>query len=192
MRRRDFLRHRDGSTIGARVASRWAGSLKPRAEVIEIACGGGLPVTSTLVEAELRVWAIDASPTLVSVFGDRFPDVPVQCDTVLESNYFERKFDAAISIGLIFLLDQADQLKMIDRVADILRPGASFLFTAPVEIGSWTDVNTGHACRSLGQQAYESALAASGFRVADRYEDRGRNHYYEAEKTAEAVSGQTT
>ena len=177
-----FLQCRDASKVGMHVASRWAHSLENGSEVIEIACGGGVPVTRILVDAGLKVWAIDSSPTLISVFKDRFPGIPARCETVLGSDYFRRKYDAAISIGLIFLLPEREQFKMLERVSEILHPGASFLFAAPVEVGKWTDVNTGHACISLGQEAYESALGQSGFRVVDRYADRGKNNYYETEK----------
>ena len=183
-----FLQRRDKSTIGVQVADRWARSLKSDAEVVEIACGGGIPVTKTLVDAGLSIWAIDSSPTLVSVFKNRFPNTPVKCETVLESDYFQRKYDAAISIGLIFLLDEIDQYKMLDRMSEILHPGASFLFTAPIEVGKWTDENTGHACTSLGQRVYEDALKQSGFRVVRHSEDSGRNNYYEAKKVADSAA----
>ena len=166
-----FLQRRDQSTVGIQVAKQWAKSLKDNARVIEIACGGGIPVTQTLVDAGLNLWAIDSSPTLMAVFKERFPHVPTQCATVLESDFFQQKYDAAIAIGLIFLLSAGDQIKMLDRISEILRPGASFLFTAPVEKGTWIDINTGHSCLSLGQECYENALAQSGFQGVKRYED---------------------
>ena len=177
-----FLRCRDNSEIGVQVANRWARSLRNNAKVIEIGCGGGIPVTRSLVNAGLKLWAIDASPTILAVFKDRFPDIPAQCATVLECDYFQRKYDAAISIGLIFLLSERDQIRMVARVSEILRAGASFLFTAPVEVGTWADIVTGHRCLSLGRDVYERALENSGFRVVGRYEDNGKNNYYEAEK----------
>lgn len=177
-----FLQHRDKSTVGIQVAKQWAHSLMPDAHVLEIACGGGIPVTQTLVNAGLKLWAIDSSQTLISIFNNRFPYVPTQCSTVLESDFFLREFDAAISIGLIFLLREEDQIKMLRRISKILRPGASFLFTAPIEKGTWIDFNTSHSCISLGQDSYESALAQSGFRVMKLYEDNGNNNYYETQK----------
>lgn len=179
---RHFLQSRDSSKVGIQVVSSWAHSLKPNANVIEIACGGGFPVTQALVDAGLAVWAIDSSPTLVAAFTERFPDIPAACDTVLESSYFHRKYDAAIAIGLIFLLCESDQRKMLSRVSEILHPGASFLFTAPVETGTWADTMTGHACISLGRNAYERALEQAGFRVVRCHEDTGKNNYYEVEK----------
>lgn len=178
----DFLQHRDRSNIGIQTAQRWARSLKPGTKTIEIACGGGIPVTQTLLDARLKLWAIDSSPSLVKIFKQRFPEVPVQCASVLESDFFGLRFEAAISIGLIFLLQEADQIKMLERVSSHLEPGASFLFTAPVETASWTDLNTGLSCVSLGQDAYQAAFREFGFNLVDCHQDSGKNNYYQLEK----------
>ncbi|WP_052761314.1 class I SAM-dependent methyltransferase [Sedimenticola thiotaurini] len=177
---RRYLHCRDCSRIGIQVARRWAHSLDTGAEVIEIACGGGLPVTQVLQDAGLKLWAVDPSPTLLACFRARFPQIPTQLADVLACDYFRREFDGAIAIGLIFLLRETDQSRMITRIGEILRPGASFLFTAPLEAGGWTDAITGHACLSLGQEVYEKLLHQSGFRVLRRHQDSGGNNYYEA------------
>ncbi|MGD1860000.1 MAG: class I SAM-dependent methyltransferase [Leptolyngbyaceae cyanobacterium] len=176
------LNVRNRSTIGIGVVEKWAQSLSAGSDVLEIACGGGIPVTRTLALAGLKLWAVDSSPTLVSEFKVRFPDIPVECAHALESDYFERKFSAVISIGLIFLLSEDDQVVLIRRVSELLSPGGRFLFTAPVEIGIWTDMNTGHKCRSLGQERYESILREAQFHVLDTYVDEGRNNYYEVKR----------
>jgi cyclopropane fatty-acyl-phospholipid synthase-like methyltransferase len=178
----DFLRDRDMSSVGAPIAARWARTLSKGADVIEIACGGGYPVTKELAEAGLRLWAVDGAPTLVAVFQSRFPEIPVQCVRVQDADFFGRDYDAAISIGLLFLLSEPDQAALIARIADILVPGGRFLFTAPIEAGAWRDLCTGLECRSLGRDRYEELLINAGFRVLKTYEDEGANNYYEAEK----------
>lgn len=177
-----FLRTRDKSNIGARVVEKWTRTLNPGIDVIEIGCGGGYPVTKVLVDAGLHVWAIDASPTLLAEFQSRFPDIPVRCARAQQSDYFGQKFGAAISIGLLFLLSESDQVNLIRRISEVLVPSGSLLFTAPVEIGDWVDLNTGHECRSLGRARYEDILEQSGLRVIATHEDEGKNNYYEAEK----------
>ena len=92
------------------------------------------------------------------------------------------KFDAAISIGLIFLLSESDQFKMLAKVSKILKPGARFLFTAPIETGSWKDVITSQTSISLGKDAYKNALLLSGFKNIQLFKDSGKNNYYEAQK----------
>jgi cyclopropane fatty-acyl-phospholipid synthase-like methyltransferase len=135
-----------------------------------------------LSNAGLQLWAVDSSPTLVAEFQSRFPAIPVQCAKVQESNFFDRTFEGAIAIGLIFLLSESDQSTLISRVAKILVPGGRFLFTAPLESGVWIDMNTGLECRSLGQASYGEYLRDAGFRVVATFTDKGANNYYDVER----------
>lgn len=179
----EFLQRRDTSLVGVMTADRWARSLKPNSNVLEIGCGGGLPVTQTLVDAGLNLWAIDSSPTMVKTFRDRYPEIPVECASVLESDFFKKKYDAVISIGLIFILNEEGQLKMLSRVSEILRTGGSFMFSAPVEVGEWEDVVTGQKLLTLGEDVYLAALRSSGFEEVRCYCDRGKNNYYEVKRS---------
>lgn len=178
----EFLAARDRSVIGADIASDWARSLPAGTDVIEIACGGGLPVTQALVTAGVNVWAIDASPTLLEKFRSRFPVIPTRCSSALECDYFGRKFGAAISIGLIFLLEESEQIALLHRVSEILVPNGRFLFTAPIQTGTWRDTCTGHECRSLGVARYGKALEDAGFHLIGTRVDQGENNYYEVQK----------
>ena len=177
-----LVRSRDQSDIGIDVAAAWAKAQPKGAEVIEIGCGGGVPVSKTLVDAGLKLWAIDSSPTLIRIFKDRFPNVPARCESATDSSYFGQKFDAAIAIGLVFLLPERDQIELIRRVSKILRPGSSFLFTAPLQVGTWDDTLTGHGCLSLGEERYVRALRDNGFENIRTHTDAGDNNYYEVEK----------
>jgi len=178
----EFLRGRDPSLIGSRVVDQWARSLPRDATVIELACGGGYPISRVLDTAGLKLWAVDSSPTLVAEFQSRFPNIPVQCERVQESGFFGRSYDGVIAIGLLFLLSESDQIDLISRVGEILVPKGRFLFMAPVQVGSWNDLNTGLECSSLGQERYGELLGNAGFRVVARYTDKGENNYYDAEK----------
>lgn len=179
---REFLCARDRSMVGVNIIKQWAQSLAPKTDLLEIACGGGIPVTRTLIDMGLKIWALDSSPTLVAEFQSRFPGVPVQCGRAEESDYFGRKFGAVISIGLLFLLNEDEQLALIRRVAGILVPGGRFLFTAPLQTGAWTDMMTGLECRSPGREVYAGALQESALQLVGQYEDEGKNNYYDAER----------
>ncbi|MCH9696730.1 MAG: class I SAM-dependent methyltransferase [Gammaproteobacteria bacterium] len=178
----DFLRKRDQSLIGSKVVEQWVQTLPRKAEIIEIACGGGYPITKSLIDEGLKVWAIDSSITLIRKFQSRFPDVPIKCERVQDSNFFGKKFDAAIAIGIIFLLPEYEQAKVIKRISDILLPGGKVLFSAPVEAGSWKDMNTGINCISLGYKKYAELLTKSDLHIKSTFEDKGKNNYYEAER----------
>ncbi len=177
----DFLCGRDTSMIGSVVVEQWARTLPAGSAVIELGCGAGYPITRALQSTELKLWAIDSSASLVRGFKQRFPSIPVQCGKVQNSDFFNRTYQAAIAVGLLFLLPEKEQLALIERVAKILVPGGRFLFTAPIETGKWNDLNTGVVCHSLGWARYESCLNSAGFRIAGTFLDRGENHYYEAQ-----------
>lgn len=141
-----------------------------------------LPITTVLDGAGLQLWAIDASPTPVAEFQARFPGIPVLCERVEGSSFFGRKFEGAIAIGLLFVLPEADQAGLIARASELLVPGGRFLFTAPLELGTWADMNTGLECRSLGQKRYEELRTQFDFRIVATHVDEGANNYYESEK----------
>jgi len=178
----EFLQGRDASMIGSVVVEQWARTLPIGSEVIELGCGAGYPITRALQAAGLKLWAIDSSTSLLKEFKQRFPSVPVQCEKVQSSNFFNRTYHAAIAVGLLFLLPENDQLALIERVARILVPGGRFLFTAPIEIGEWNDLNTGIVCHSLGQDRYKSCLKAADFRVVRTFADKGENNYRRASR----------
>ncbi len=177
-----YLDARDRSRVGVEIVEGWARSLPFGSTVVEIACGGGYPITQVLVDAGLAVWAIDTSPTLLRQFRLRFPAIPTRCASAVDSDYFGRTFEAVISIGLVSFLREDEQLAFLHRVSEILEPQGHFLFTAPVETGTWQDVTTGLECWSLGRIAYTRALERAGLRVIRTHIDEGANNYYEAIK----------
>jgi len=175
------------NAIGVKEVRRWAKTLPHGSSVIDLGCGPGFPVTAVLIEEGLEVFGVDAAPSFVAAFQQNLPGTPVVCESVLESSFFNRKFDAVLSIGLIFLLRADEQRRLIQRFADALVPGGHLLFTAPAEPGIWTDVMTGLQSTSLGAEEYRSQLAAVGLSVAAEYEDEGQNHYFSALKTRQTI-----
>jgi SAM-dependent methyltransferase len=174
------------TAIGATAVRDWARTLPRGAAVIDLGCGPGLPITKVLVSEGLIVYGIDASPTFVEAFQKQLPGVPVACESVDDSSFFNRMFDGAVAWGLIFLLGAQAQRRLIQRIADILVPGGRLLFTSSVGVDPlvWNDAMTGLESRSLGGAEYRRLLSAVGMRVTTEYEDEGQNHYFDAVKLA--------
>jgi 2-polyprenyl-3-methyl-5-hydroxy-6-metoxy-1,4-benzoquinol methylase len=170
------------SRIGADVVRRWALSLPLEAAALDLGCGHGVPVTEALLAAGCNVHAIDASPSLVSAFRERFPDVPVACEAADLSTFLDSQYDGIVAWGLMFLLTPAAQGRVITNVSLALMPGGTFLFTAPSQSCTWTDVLTGQLSTSLGAPAYHDLLAGEGLVVREEGDDEGGNHYYVAKK----------
>jgi len=170
------------TAIGTRAVRDWARRLPRGAVVIDFGCGSGLPITKALVSEGLNVYALDAAPSLVQAFRRNFPEIPVACEPVEKSLFFNRMFDGVLAWGLMFLLQPEEQRRLIHRIGHILVPGGRLLFTSPPEPAVWNDAMTGLESQSLGGVEYRGELAAVGLTVISEYEDEGQNHYFDTIK----------
>ena len=173
-----FQAAREEARVGASTMAAWAQTLAPGTEVLELGCGAGVPVTQELARAGCVVWGIDASPTLLARFADRFPQFQCACHDLAASPFFGGTFDAVVAVGVLFLLPPDMQCDVIARAARVLEPGGLFLFTSPAEPATWTDVLTGHQSQSLGCAEYTAALTAAGLTLVREFTDEGENHYF--------------
>ena len=176
------------TAVGTREVRDWARTLPLGAAVIDLGCGTGFPITKVLVGERLNVYGVDASPSLVAAFRHNLPEVPVACESVVESSFFNRTFDGVVAWGLIFLLQPEEQRHLIQRVADILLPGGRLLFTSSTgtEPLVWNDAMTGLESRSLGAAEYRRLLSEVGIHVTREYEEEGGSHYFDAVKGTSA------
>jgi SAM-dependent methyltransferase len=150
--------------IGVQTVRNWARTLPAGATVIDLGCGSGFPITQILVTAGLNVYALDAAPSLVQAFRHNLPNIPVVCESVQNSAFFNRTFEAVVAWGLIFLLTPEDQQQLLQRIAGILAPEGRLLFTSPAEPVAWNDAMTGLESRSLGATEYRGQLLDSVLR----------------------------
>lgn len=168
------------SHIGVVTVRTWTHLLPPRASVLDLGCGHGMPISMALIEDDFTVYGVDASPRLTTAFRDRFPQAHVACEAVEDSRFFDRTFDAVIAVGLMFLLSPEAQLRLIAKVADTLKPGGRFLFTSPAQMCTWNDELTGRQSQSLGADAYKDALLNVGLALVAEHVDEGGNYYYDS------------
>ena len=182
----DFLARRGSGRstgVGVHAVREWARTLPRGAAVIDLGCGPGFPITEVLVAEGLDVFAIDAAPSFVQAFRPNLPNIPVVCEAVQDSTFFDRTFEGVLAWGLMFLLSPEDQRRLIQSIADILVPGGRLLFTSVAEPLAWNDAMTRLQSRSLGADEYRRQLSAVGLSVTSEYEDEGQNHYFDASKT---------
>jgi SAM-dependent methyltransferase len=183
----EFLARRGSSRtrsigIGVKEVRTWARTLPRGSTVVDLGCGPGFPITVVLLEEGLDVFGIDGAPSFVAAFQRNLPGTPVRCEAVQDSKFFDRTFDAALAMGLMFLLKAEDQHRLIQRFAEVLVPGGRLLFTSVAKPAVWNDAMTGRKSVSLGAGQYRKLLAAAGITVVDEYEDVGENHYFDGLK----------
>src|SRR6516225_5315746 len=121
----------NSSGVGASVVAGWSQTLPAGGTVLDLGCGTGVPISQVLIERGLKVFGVDASPTIVEAFRERFPGVPVDCAAIEDSDFFARTFDGVVAWGLFFLLDAEAQRRLIKKVAGVLAKRGRLLFTAP-------------------------------------------------------------
>ena len=163
--------------IGPSTVREWSKRLPRGAAVLELGCGHGV-ISEVLMDEGFDLYAIDASPTLLAKFRERFPIIPTECAAAEESNYFGRTFDAVVAWGLIFLLPVDAQRVLIHKVAQALNPGGRFLFTAEERALEWDDAMTGSRSVSLAPAEYVAELEAAGLTVEGNDLDVGGNYYF--------------
>jgi cyclopropane fatty-acyl-phospholipid synthase-like methyltransferase len=179
---KEFIEGRQQSSVGVTTVQAWAQSLPAGASILDLGCGFGVPISQVLVIGGSSVYGVDASPSLVAAFRNRFPNAHVACEAVEESPFFGRKFDGAVAWGLMFLLPAETQRNFTHRVAEALNSGGRFLFTAPAQACTRADLSTGRASLSLGAGTYKAVLVDSGLTMVGEYIDEEQNHYYESIK----------
>jgi cyclopropane fatty-acyl-phospholipid synthase-like methyltransferase len=168
--------------IGSSTVSSWAKTIPTGSVVLDLGCGTGLPISKIFIDEGMTVYGVDASPTMTKTFHQNFPDMPIACEAVEDSLFFDRTFDAIIAWGLIFLLPEESQIMLIKKAAIALRSGGKFLFTSPPQAIAWNDAMTEQASRSLGAEKYKELILTSGLSLINESEDEGENHYYNAVK----------
>ncbi|MFL5616330.1 MAG: class I SAM-dependent methyltransferase [Gemmatimonadaceae bacterium] len=173
-----------GSPIGVAAVRRWAATLPHGSDVLDIGCGTGFPISQTLIDCGHHVYGVDASPTMIAAFRQRFPEAPAECASVESSQFFHRQFDGIVAWGLMFLLEPETQRALIPQVARALKPGGRLLFTSPKEVGEWLDNMTRRPSYSLGYDAYRRMIVGAGLEIVGEDLDEGRNYYYLSRATS--------
>jgi len=170
------------SNSGRALVRDWAKTLPDKCALIDIGAGSGVPLTEVLIAQGLNVFALDASARMVAAFKAQFPQIPIAHEAAENSTFFNRTFDAALAVGLIFLLPKEPQSALIKQIARKLNPNGHLLFSAPVEAGAWQDMVTKQTSLSLGRDAYMALLEANNLTLTAEHKDEGGSHYYQAQK----------
>jgi len=147
---------------------RFVGLLPAGGSVLDLGCGGGVPVASAMVAAGLQVTGVDSSPTLISLCRNRMPRQHwVHAD--MRSVSLGKRFDGVLSWDSFFHLKHDDQRGMFSLFAAHAVSGGVLMFNAGLAhgeaIGSYRGDPLYHA--SLDAEEYARLLHAAGFEVVE-------------------------
>jgi SAM-dependent methyltransferase len=140
--------------------------LQKGARVLDLGCGGGMPVASHLVAQGMRVTGVDASPSLIALCRERLPDEEwIVAD--MRGLTLEARFDGILAWDSFFHLTPDDQRAMFAVFATHARPGAILMFNSGPAfgeaIGSYKGDPLYHA--SLDPVEYRELLTRHGFEL---------------------------
>ncbi|MCY4357133.1 MAG: class I SAM-dependent methyltransferase [Gammaproteobacteria bacterium] len=177
----EFVAIRDPNT-GVAEVRQWSDAMGVGDTFLDLGCGHGLPLGVLFRNRGLKLYAIDNSPSLLDEYKHHIPEAVTACESAVDSDLFLEQFDGVLVWGLIFLLEQADQITVLDRISSRLKPGGHLLFTAPWQQCQWQDLLTGRECLSLGSVSYHKILRQNKINVRGGFLDQGENYYYDVVK----------
>ncbi len=143
----------------------------PGESVLDLGCGGGEPIARYLVERGCRVTGVDASPPLIELCQERFPEHEWIVGD-MRGLHLGRRFGGVLAWNSVFHLARDDQRAMFEVFAAHAGPGAALMFTSGPSCGtalaSFEGEPLHHA--SLDGAEYRALLASHGFEVVEHAE----------------------
>ena len=102
--------------------------LPARARVLDLGCGGGLPVTLALSQ-HADVVGVDISAVQIEQARKAVPNASFVVGDMLLQQFATASFDAVVAFYALFHLPREEHRPLLERVATWLRPGGTLLVT---------------------------------------------------------------
>ncbi|HLG81207.1 MAG TPA: class I SAM-dependent methyltransferase [Bradyrhizobium sp.] len=147
---------------------RFVALLTPGATVLDLGCGGGIPVARHAADHGLRITGVDASPSLITLCRERLADHEwLVAD--MRGLALAGTFDGILAWDSYFHLSPDDQRAMFDVFAAHAGPGTILMFnTGPafgVALGCYRGDPLYHASLDTGE--YRALLTRHQFELID-------------------------
>jgi ubiquinone/menaquinone biosynthesis C-methylase UbiE len=140
--------------------------LKKGAAVLDIGCGAGVPITSTLAK-QYFVTGVDISNGMIARARSNVPDATFINDDIMSVIFPPSSFDAAVAFYSIFNIPRDEHPALLRRILGWLKPGGVFLATFSFnDDSSYTDDFFGVTMywSNYGLKVYNSFLVKEGFK----------------------------
>jgi len=112
--------------------------LPPRAKILDLGCGAGVPATKLMTEKNFDVLGLDISAVQIERARELVPGAAFQQADMVTWEHAPASFDAVVSFYALIHVPQQDQRKLFPKIHRWLRPGGYLL--AIVGFERWTGV----------------------------------------------------
>ena len=110
--------------------------IPPGGAVLDIGCGSGRPVARDLTAAGYRITGVDISEVQIQRASELVPGGQFLCADIASVDFRSASFDAVVSFFAMIHMRLDDQLALLRRIVQWLRPGG--LFVATTGYRAWT------------------------------------------------------
>lgn len=145
---------------------RFAQALPPGASVLDLGCGGGMPVATMLAGLGFAVTGVDTAPTLIGLCRERMPGQEWIVGD-MRGLSLGRRFAGILAWDSFFHLAPEDQRGMFAVFERHAAPKAHLMFSggpaAGEAIGEYRGDPLYHA--SLSREEYAALLTEAGFMI---------------------------
>lgn len=95
--------------------------LPPRASILDLGCGTGIPAAQSLAAAGHHVTGIDVSARMVELAKLQVPEGEFFQTDMMEARFDDARFDAVVAYFSLLMLPKRDVAVMLDRIRGWLR-----------------------------------------------------------------------
>jgi len=159
-------RDRNKSLFERRWLDRFLAIAGEAGDILDLGCGSGEPIARHIIASGRSVTGLDASPGLIALCRERFPDQQWQLADMRHAA-LGRRFGGVLAWDSFFHLSANDQRTMFAIFRAHAAPGAALMFNsgpaAGEAIGCYLGEPLYHA--SLDPDEYRRLLAAHDFDV---------------------------
>lgn len=144
--------------------------LSPHATILDIGCGGGVPVSRELAKHG-HVTGVDISPAMIALARENVPAGTFTCGDIMGIEFAPSSFDAVTSFYAIFHLPKEEHEELFRRIHVWLRPQGYLMTTvnlgdeAPYTEDDFFGVTMYWS--NFGLSQYKEMLSKLGFSILE-------------------------
>ncbi len=155
-------------------------SFNRKISILDLGCGNGYPIATTLIDYASRYVGVDSSSVLIEEFIQNVSTAKAQVACMSDIELNGEQFDLIFAFGSLFHLSPEKQKITLEKAAVAVAENGKLVFTSGDEAGTVEGNVGGHAIPhwSLSKDAYINLLQECGLQFQDLSKGSGDNLFY--------------